>query len=420
MLGKHKGCEKQKVVVVGAGIIGVCCALQLAERGLSVTVIDRKPPCEETSFGNAGVISPWSCVPQSVPGLWRKIPRWLLDPEGPIFVRARYAPAFMPWALKFLSAGRRDRIDAVGNAMMALSQNSPANYRALLQNTSALDLVRDSLYIFVYRNAAQASLEQLAWRMRKMRDVPLSIVGAGELREREPHISHDFEAAIMIHQQGRALNPSAIGKAIAEKARSLGVRVVQAETRGIVQTAEGWSAICEGQQHDAAHLILTAGVWSASFLKPFGVHLPLEAERGYHLVFRDPRIEINNSIMDVEHMFVASQMAGGVRVAGTAEFAGIQAAPDYRRAFVFKKAVKSLFPRINLDEVVPWMGRRPTFPDSLPCIGRIDGLDGLYAAFGHSHYGLSQAPSTGRIIADCVSGRTPDFDLHPYRTGRFT
>ena len=113
-------------------------------------------------------------------------------------------------------------------------------------------------------------------------------------------------------------------------------------------------------------------------------------------------------------------MAGGVRVAGTAEFAGIQAAPDHRRAFVFRKALKSLFPRINLDDAEPWMGRRPTFPDSLPCIGRIDGLDGLYAAFGHSHYGLSQAPSTGRIIADCVTGRTPDVDLHPYRTGRFT
>ena len=188
----------------------------------------------------------------------------------------------------------------------------------------------------------------------------------------------------------------------------------------MLRTAEGWSAVCEEQQHDAAHLVLAAGVWSASLLKPFGLHLPLEAERGYHLVCRNPGIEINNSIMDVEHMCVASQMAAGVRVAGTAEFAGIQAAPDHRRAFVFRKALKSLFPRINLNDAEPWMGRRPTFPDSLPCIGMIEGLKGLYAAFGHAHYGLSQAPSTGRIIADCVTGRTPDVDLHPYRTGRFT
>ena len=419
MNGKGKR-DRDDVVVIGAGIVGVCCALQLAERGLSVTVIDRKPPCEETSFGNAGVISPWSCVPQSVPGLWRRIPRWLLDPEGPVFVRARHAPAFLPWALKFLSAGRLDSIDALGDAMMALSWNSPSNYRAMLQNTPALDLVTDSVYVFVYRHAAQANLDQLGWRMRQRRDVPVSLIEAGELREREPHISHEYEAAILIHGQGRALNPSAIGKAIAEKAESLGVKFVQSETKGITRAAGRWSACCEDQHHDAAHLVLAAGVWSASLLKPFGLRLPQEAERGYHLVCRNTGVEINNSIMDVEHMCVASQMATGVRVAGTAEFAGIQAAPDHRRAFVFKKALRSLFPEINLDDVEPWMGRRPTFPDSLPCIGRIEGLDGLYAAFGHSHYGLSQAPSTGRIIADCITGHTPDIDLHPYRPGRFT
>ena len=419
MNGKGKR-DRDDVVVIGAGIVGVCCALQLAERGLSVTVIDRKPPCEETSFGNAGVISPWSCVPQSVPGLWRRIPRWLIDPEGPVFVRARHAPAFLPWALKFLSAGRLDSIDALGDAMMALSWNSPSNYRAMLQNTPALDLVTDSVYVFVYRHAAQASLDQLGWRMRQRRDVPVSLIEAGELREREPHISHEYEAAILIHGQGRALNPSAIGKAIAEKAESLGVKFVQSETKGITRAAGRWSACCEDQHHDAAHLVLAAGVWSASLLKPFGLRLPLEAERGYHLVCRNSGVEINNSIMDVEHMCVASQMATGVRVAGTAEFAGIQAAPDHRRAFVFKKALRSLFPEINLDDVEPWMGRRPTFPDSLPCIGRIEGLDGLYAAFGHSHYGLSQAPSTGRLIADCITGHTPNIDLHPYRPGRFT
>ena len=419
MNGKGKR-DRDDVVVIGAGIVGVCCALQLAERGLSVTVIDRKPPCEETSFGNAGVISPWSCVPQSVPGLWRRIPRWLIDPEGPVFVRARHAPAFLPWALKFLSAGRQDRIDALGDAMMALSWNSPSNYRAMLQNTPALDLVTDSVYVFVYRHAAQASLDQLGWRMRQRRDVPVSLIEAGELREREPHISHEYEAAILIHGQGRALNPSAIGKAIAEKAESLGVKFVQSETKGITRAAGRWSACCEDQHHDAAHLVLAAGVWSASLLKPLGLRLPLEAERGYHLVCRNSGVEINNSIMDVEHMCVASQMATGVRVAGTAEFAGIQAAPDHRRAFVFKKALRSLFPEINLDDVEPWMGRRPTFPDSLPCIGRIEGLDGLYAAFGHSHYGLSQAPSTGRIISDCITGHTPNIDLHPYRPGRFT
>ncbi len=419
MTGQGKR-NRDDVVVIGAGIVGVCCALQLAERGLSVTVIDRKPPCEETSFGNAGVISPWSCVPQSVPGLWRKLPKWLLDPQGPVFIRKRHAPVFLPWALKFLAAGRPDRVDVVGDAMMALSRNSPANYRALLQDTPALELVQDSVYVFVYRQAAQANLDQLGWRMRKMRDVPLSLIGAAELREREPDISPAYEAAILIHDQGRALNPAAIGKAIADKAKALGVRFILSETRAISRHGDGWAAICGDRQYDARHMVLAAGVWSASLLKPLGFNLPLEAERGYHLLCREPGININNSIMDVEHMCVASQMAAGVRIAGTAEFAGIQAAPDHRRAFVFRNALESLFPGINTDQAEPWMGRRPTFPDSLPCIGPVAGQDGLFAAFGHSHYGLGQAPTTGRIIADCVTGHPSDINLQPYRTGRFT
>jgi len=113
-------------------------------------------------------------------------------------------------------------------------------------------------------------------------------------------------------------------------------------------------------------------------------------------------------------------MAAGVRVAGTAEFAGIGAAPDHRRAFVFRQALERLFPGINTQQAEPWMGRRPTFPDSLPCIGPVEGQDGLFAAFGHSHYGLSQAPATGRMIADCVTGEASTIDLQPYRIGRFT
>ena len=407
------------VIVIGAGIIGSCCALQLAERGLSVTVIDRQPPCEGASFGNAGVISPWSCVPQSVPGLWRRLPKWLLDPQGPVFIRKRYAASFLPWALKFLAAGNRKKVDSIGDSLLALSMKSPSSYRHLLAGTPALELVQDSLYVFSYKKREHANLDHFGWKMRQERDVPLSLIGPGELRELEPDISPNYQAAIVIHEQARALNPSAIGKAIAEKARALGVRFILDDTKKIERQGTGWTAICKNGQYAAPKFVLAAGVWSASLLRPFGIKLPLEAERGYHLLCRDPGIHIKNSIMDVERMCVASQMEAGVRIAGTAEFAGIEAEADNRRAFIFKKALKSLFPAINTEQAEPWMGRRPTFPDSLPCIGPVEGLEGLYSAFGHSHWGLSQAPTTGRIISDCITNRRPDIDLTPYNTDRF-
>lgn len=407
------------VVVIGAGVIGVCCAVKLAERGLSVIVVDRHPPCEGASFGNAGVISPWSCVPQSVPGLWRKLPKWVMDPEGPVFIRKKYLASFMPWAVRFLAAGKGKKVDHIGDAMMNLSRNSPSHYRELLQGTSALELVVDSSYVFIYKKAEQANLDHFGWHMRLKRNVPVSLIGAAELRDLEPDISPAFQAAILIREQARALNPSAIGKAIAQKAIDSGVSFIQAETKSLQKLHDGWEADCGDKKYIGKNLVLAAGVWSATLLKPFGYHLPLQAERGYHLLCRNPGVTINHSIMDAEYMCVASQMDAGVRIAGTAEFAGIEPPPDNRRAFVFKKMVKNAFPKINTEEVEPWMGRRPTFPDSLPCIGPLNGLKNVFAAFGHSHYGLSQAPATGQIIADCITGKEPELELAPYRIDRF-
>ncbi len=164
---------------------------------------------------------------------------------------------------------------------------------------------------------------------------------------------------------------------------------------------------------------MAAGVWSARLLKPLGFNVPLEAERGYHMVLKNPGVEVNHSIMDTEKKFVASSMAAGVRCAGTAEFAGIDAPPDYARAEVFKRHAKALFPDINVDDGEPWMGRRPSFPDSLPAIGEVPGHDDLFVAFGHSHYGFGMAPQTGRIVASLVNGTPPNVDLAPYRIDRF-
>ena len=411
--------EKKDVVIIGAGIIGVCCALKLVQRGLSVILVDSSAPCEGASFGNAGVISPWSCVPQSVPGLWKKLPKWVIDPEGPIFIRKRYLASFLPWALKFLQAGKTEKVEQIGDAMMVLSDRSPSHYRELLSGTSELELVKDSYYIFAYKKAEQASLDHFGWQMRKKRNVPLSLINAAELKELEPSISPDFRAAIMIHEQARALNPHAIGKALVSKARALGVKFFQSKVKFIQKDENVWVINCGEDRYFSDKLVLAAGVWSASLLRPFGYDLPLQAERGYHLLCQNPGITINHSIMDVEHMCVASQMESGIRIAGTAEFAGIDAKPDHRRAFVFKKALKNLFPLINVENAEPWMGRRPTFPDSLPCIGPVPNQKGLFAAFGHSHYGLGQAPNTGQIIADCIMDKKSSVNMAPYRIDRF-
>ncbi|MCB1739837.1 MAG: FAD-dependent oxidoreductase [Gammaproteobacteria bacterium] len=408
------------ITVLGAGIVGICCALSLRARGFDVTLVDRDGPAEAASYGNAGSLSPWACVPQSMPGLWKQVPRWLVDPEGPVALRWRYAPRFLPWAMRFLRAGQPQRLDRIGDAMMALTRPTVELYRQHLAGTGAESLVRDSVYVHVYRKAEQADLSALAWRMRQERQVPFELVKGEALREVEPALSHEYEAAVLIKAQGRALDPGGIGKALAEKARAQGVRFEQRQVQALrPRPGGGWQIATDAQDLQASRVIVAMGAWSARLLAGLDVRVPLEAERGYHLLFRDPGVTLNNCVMNVDGKFVVSSMNAGVRCAGTAEFAGLDAAPDYRRAEVFKRLVKQMFPDINTERTEPWMGPRPSTPDSVPCLGEVPGHADLYVAFGHGHTGLTMAPKTGEVLAALIAGEPTGVDMQDYRIDRF-
>ena len=408
------------VAIVGAGIIGVCIALELVERGLQVAIFDPADVCSKTSYGNAGVISPWTCVPQSLPGLWKQLPAWLVRPDGPVSIRPGYVPQFLPWALRFMAAGKADRLDPIADAMFALSKGSVDAYKRRLAGTGKAHLVRDSIYVHVYRDPAAASLDHLGWQMRQNRQVPVDYINADELRIIEPELADEFKAAIIIKRQGRASDPAGIGIALAEKSVACGATHIKSQVKEIrPDNGQGCQVVTDRRTYQVGKIVLAAGIWSRQLLVNFGFNLPLEAERGYHLLLRDPGIELNNSIMDADGKYVASSMDAGIRIAGTAEFSGLDTAPNYARARRFAKQARQLFPRINCDQPEEWMGARPSFPDSLPCLGEIPGLTGIVAAFGHSHYGLGMAPGTSTIIADCVTGRRPSADMAPYHIGRF-
>ena len=408
------------ITVLGAGIVGICTALSLRERGFSVMMLDRNPPAEGASYGNAGSLSPWSCVPQSMPGLWKSVPKWLTDPEGPIALRAGYAVTFLPWALKFLRSSKLEGLDVIADAMMGLTRPTVDLYRHHLSGTGQENLVRDSVYVHVYRKAEDADLSQLAWRLRRDRQVPVELVKGEALREVEPALSETYEAAVLIKEQGRALDPGAIGKTLAEKAQSMGVEFRQSRIDRLRALPGGsWEIETESGMIPAKKIVVAIGAWSGKLLSDLGVRVALEAERGYHLVFRNPGVQLNNAIMNVESKFVVSSMNAGVRCAGTAEFAGVDAAPDYRRAKVFGKLAKEMFPDLNTNDTEEWMGPRPSSPDSVPFLGEIPGFENIYAAFGHGHTGMTMGPKTGEVIASLIAGENPGVDMHPYRINRF-
>lgn len=409
-----------KVIVVGAGIVGICCALSLLEKGLSVTMIDRDPPASGTSSGNAGVVSPWSNVPLCLPGVWKNVPKWLLDADGPVSIPANYLLKLLPWSLRFLGNANMAKAIEISDSMAALNAPSIDIYRHHLYGTGEEQLLRDSVYLHVFRKREQASLDGTAGQLRARHGTPVEVVFDDELRALEPALSPNYKAAIMIRDQARAISPGRLGSVLAQKFESMGGRLMRADVQRLIPLEDAtWRLELGAGEISADQLVLAAGAWSARLLQPLGVKVPLAAERGYHLTFRNPGVSLNHSVMEADRMFVCSSMENGVRSAGTAEFADLDAKPNYQRARSLKRLTKELIPGLNTDDTEEWMGSRPSLPDNLPCIGEVGGLPGLFAAFGHSHWGMSMAPRTGQIVADLVVGTTPDIDISPYRVDRF-
>ena len=394
----------QRIVIVGAGIIGVCCALSLQQRGFQVHLIDRDEPGEATSYGNAGVISPWSCVPQCMPGVWKQVPKWLLDPVGPVALQWKQLVPAALWSLKFFANSRLSRLKPISDAMDVLMKDNVGAYKRHLAGTGKEHLVKDSWYVNVFRGRTAPDIGDLAWQLRIEHGAPVELVDAGQLREIEPAISSEYHSAVIIKDQARAVAPGNLCKVLSDKALKQGATFTRSELRSLkVDTGGGFELLTGQGPVTAQKIVICAGIWSAGLLKNLGITLPLIAERGYHLEFMEPGVELAHSIQDVEAKIVVSSMQAGIRSAGTSEFAALDAKPNYRRAEILKPLTRRLLPGLNDSTTQRWMGIRPSLPDNLPVIDEVREFPGLYAAFGHSHFGLGMAPGTGSVYcrADC-------------------
>lgn len=407
------------VAIIGAGIVGVCCALSLLSRGYKVHLIDQVEPGEGASHGNAGVISPWSFIPQALPGIWKQVPGWLADPQGPLKVRWRDSGQFVPWAARFFREAGENRYPKNADAMARLIAPCIGTYRDFLKDTDAGELIRDSALLSLIRGEPP-SMDSPAWQLRTERGASIRLIDRNELNDIEPAVGPNYTGAVMLSGQARALSPGRLCKALAKQATQLGAKFTRSAVSAVRSNAQGVAEITLGENRVlAGHVVLAAGAWSVKLLEPLGFRVPMAGERGYHLEFTQPGITLNNSVMDPQTKFIVSSMQDGVRAAGTSEFARLGIPPNYQRAEVLASHTQYMLPDINTAEVIQWMGTRASFPDSLPMIGPLPMAQNIIAAFGHSHWGMSMAPGTGLLVSDMISGSQPFTDPQAYRPDRF-
>jgi D-amino-acid dehydrogenase len=415
-----RGEARLDVVVIGAGIVGACCAAALARDNHAVTLLDPGPEDRAASWGNAGAISPGSCIPLAMPGVLRKVPGWLLDADGPLVVRPRYALQAAPWLMRFIAAGTPRRVPGIADALRALHGRVYESYAALIGEDFGGGLVRQGGSLVVYRGEAAFAGAATEWRMRRERGAQFEIVKGDAVRALVPALSDAFTHGVLQTDHGYVVEPLRLTRAIVESARGAGAQMHRARAIRVVPGARRVEVIIEGGAPIAAdRVVIAAGAWSRTLLDGFGVRIPLESQRGYHLHVRQPAIELPMPVSFTQDKFYATPMAGGIRIAGTVEFAGLAAPPDERRAWRLSDIARRWLPKLVTEDATTWMGHRPCLPDSLPVIGPVARDPRVVLAFGHGHNGMTSAPTTGRLVADLVAGRPPLIDPTPFRPDRF-
>ncbi|MGE0751190.1 MAG: NAD(P)/FAD-dependent oxidoreductase [Variibacter sp.] len=416
----EQAAKPQGVTIIGAGVVGVCAAAFLQRQGHAVTLVDRDEPGMGCSFGNGGLIQTGSCVPIATPGVLRQVPKMLMDPDGPLIIRWRHLPSLLPYLLRFVAAARPSRVEQASVALQAILDHAAESYRMLLRDADALDLLSNAGELYVYETP-QSYASAKPWHdLRRRRGVEVVDLPPEELRQLEPALAPIFHRGVFLPDSVKTANPLAVTKALMRRFIANGGLFVQENVEDVELGDTGPDAIVTNRQrHPVDRLVITMGAYSGKWASRLGTALPLNTERGYHLMLPDPGVDLRVPLISGDYRFGLVPMIDGIRLAGTAELAELDAPPVFDRAERLLKIAERILPGLDGKNRTRWMGHRPSTPDSLPVICRSPRHPSVYFGFGHGHIGLTLAAVTGRMLADLVSENAPIVDMRPYDIRRF-
>lgn len=412
----------EQVSIIGAGIVGMCTAVALQQRGISVRVIDEREPGTGTSFGNAGLVSIDSCIPIAMPGMLRNVPKWLSDPQGPLSVLPAYLPTAAPWLIRWIRSGVGvRRVSAISHALRQLHQGALEKYRGLLGEDSFAQIIRATGQLHVWERTEKNHVELLADRLRLENGVVVDEIKGDAIFDLVPGLSRSVQRAQLYQNNGYVASPYLLVQRLLSRFIDNGGEFLRQRVNGLSKDANGgYRLITSCSDLHVKQLIICSGAWTGRLLKGLHLSVPLETERGYHVGFDSDALDLPLPVMHKDGGFGVTPMVDGIRAAGFVEIAGLDAAPNMAREAVLINHVKRLFPALDTSRKKNfWLGFRPSMPDSLPVLGQLDTLPGLYFGFGHGHTGITGAPTSAEILANLVTGTPNTIDINPYRITRF-
>ena len=415
------------VVIIGAGAVGAASALAALKEGYRVTILDPADPGGEqaASYGNGCWLSPMSVIPPAVPGIWKKLPKFLSDPLGPLAIRWGYLPKVAPWLIRYLASGWRwEDVAKTAQALRPLVQDAPRLHKALAEQAGVGHLIERRGLMYIYPSRADFEAERKAWDIRHQVGVRWIELDADELRQREPDLDRRYGFAVFVDEGGHCTDPGAYVAALIALAQAEGAKLHRDYATGFRIEAGRLRAVTTGQGEvtcDTA--VIAAGVHSKPLARAAGDDVPLESERGYHAEISAPEVAPRYGLMPSDGKMSIMRTARGLRCAGQVEIAGIDAAPNWQRAEILKNHLLSCFPGlpkdIAADRIKFWLGHRPSMPDGMPCLGTSRATPDVIHAFGHGHTGLVAAARTGEVVAALLTRRAPPIPIAAFDSRRF-
>jgi D-amino-acid dehydrogenase len=413
--------DRRDVVVVGAGVIGIACALELARRGASVTVVERDRVGAACSYGNAGLLTPSVSLPLPAPGLFPKALLWLFDSSSPLYIEPRFSLELARWLTGFLAATRRRRFERGAAALVELSRVSVEAWRDLARQGPERFGLRDTGLLQVFETPASFAAGRRKADLVARLGVPFEIWTAEELAEREPALRGPLGGAYFFHRDAHC-EPDLAVAALAAEARRAGVVFVEG--------AEAWRFGREGARLVAVEttrgrfagdeIVLATGAWSKRVAAEVGVRVPMLGAKGYTVLLpKIPRMP-RRAMQLADPKIAVTPHDEKLRLSGTLELVDADFSITRSRVdAILAGARRALDLPERLEPIEVWRGLRPTLPDGLPMIGRARGAANLWLATGHQMTGLKTAPATGRLLAELMTGETPSLDPAPFRPDRF-
>ena len=409
------------ILIIGGGVIGVCTAYYLAEKGQRVTLVEQGDIASGSSYGNAGLIVPSHSVPLAAPGVLTQGLRWLLDPESPFYIKPRFDFALFRWLVRFAAASREGPMRRAIPVLRDLGRAS----RTLFDELAALDGLefgyerKGSLLIYFTQRGLEGGFEEA--HLLNEFDVAAEPLDAAQVRELEPNVLPGVAGGVYFPTDTH-LRPADFVRGLTVHAEKRGAcirtntEVLGFDTSGRkvvrVKTTRGDFA--------PAQIVLAAGAWSPVVARDLRLRVPIQAAKGYSITIKRPAHSPTIPLLLGEARVAVTPMGDFLRLAGTLELAGLDLSIHSRRVAAIQRAARRYVP--GLDQIEPleiWRGLRPCTPDGLPIVGRARAFDNLIVAAGHAMVGMTLGPITGRLVAQLACGDKPDIDVGALRLERF-